>query len=323
MAHTFRYLYPISVALFFSIVICFLSCTKDKFSFDQSKLINLPITSDITDFAFHDSLNGYAVGGQVWGAGFVLHTTDGGHTWTKVFDAPAKIEAIALDTVTGAAFACGQAGGLYQKQQGQSSWSTITIDYQTWFQGISTIAGAKQVCIVNGEAFRFGKVISIAAPDTQMDTLLIGANELTDIIHMNDSAIMTVGYGYVLRSIDQGISWERLDMTGAFFKAIDFIGQHGLIIAEDGRVWLSTDTGATWQKTTDIKTTCTDVAWANTSKAFICGTNGSVWKTNDSGQHWVQAENLPPGQWLSVKCLGNQIYLGGKDGNMLILTDIE
>lgn len=295
-------------------LVCFSSCNKEQyFAFGKYQLVALPIDTDITDMTFLDSLRGYACGGRVWDKGFVITTRDGGLTWTKEYTSDARLEAIAAHSATGQVWSCGQAGIVVHKPTDTTALVTQRQDYNSWNLGIS-ISDSKQVCYVNGEGFRFGKVRTINQPTNSVDTIYDGPNELADITHLNDSIVMAVGYGYVLRSTDTGRTWQRLDLVGAFFKAVAFHGLDGVIVAEDGRTWLSNDSGATWRKGSDLHAPLTDIAWATDQEAYTCASDGAVFKSTDAGTSWSKANDLPAGAWLSVHCIGASVWLAGKNG---------
>lgn len=48
------------------------------------------------------------------------------------------------------------------------------------------------------------------------------------------------------RSLDEGLTWQRLDGPDGFLLSADFHGELGLTLAQDGRVWRTDDGGDTW-----------------------------------------------------------------------------
>ena len=53
------------------------------------------------------------------------------------------------------------------------------------------------------------------------------------------------------RSLDEGVSWQRLDGPEGFLLSADFHGDLGLVLGQDGRVWRTDDGGDTWRQLDD------------------------------------------------------------------------
>jgi photosystem II stability/assembly factor-like uncharacterized protein len=298
----------------------FLACKKEYFAFGKFSPITLPIADHISDLVFSDTLHGLACGGQIWGKGYILETSDGGQNWQKIHETNSYLEAIDLDSDAQYAVACGQGGKVCTRATAPSNWQeSPNLHPDHWYRGVAITQNSTHALLVSGSGFRFGKVT-----ETDRDSHIYQCpNELSDIERVNDSTFVAVGYGYVIRTTNSGADWTRLPLQNAFFTCIDFLDeQHGFIATESGTVYRSIDSGATWQKQYELekKPLITDIAWATTQIAYACGRNGTIFKTHDSGTHWIQARDLPEHAWLTIQPIGKNVLVAGEAGKMLLLT---
>ena len=310
------------IGLLFCQVIALSSCHKESFAFGKSTVITLPQDFDISDIVFTDSLHGYACGGKVWTTGTILQTQDGGISWQTVLNSGSLIEKLAIKPDTSLAYACGQNGCIYRKSSLDATWFQLRMDYSAWYRSLALEPNGSALLLASGEGFVGGQIRALPfgtdAPTTQDTT----ANELADITFVTDSIIMAVGYGYVLRSENGGNSFERIDLTGAFYTSIQFSSPTaGIIIADGGEVFHTTDSGKQWSKVTDLgrKSYLSDICFLNNSVGFICGSGGCLYKTTDGGSSWLKADGIPNEAWTSVSAVDTLVYLGGSGGKMVKL----
>lgn len=289
-------------------------CKKEEYyAFGKYHLTTLPLAVDFTDIGYTDVETIFAVGGNVWDKGVVCCSKDGGLSWALETELPGRVEAIAC--TDGTCWAAGQSGGIYARPQSQTAWTTLSFDYQRWYRGICL---QKDAFIVNGEGFRFGRVLKWETQGTRTDTVFSGPNELSDIALVNDSTMIAVGYGYVIRSESFGLAWERLDLKHEFFKAIDFADQmHGSIAAENGHIYTTTDGGAHWALSAKLHATLTDICYKSPLEVYACGLQGAIYRSSDGGQNWQRAEDVPDVDWLGLKIIQEKIHLVGKGGQYM------
>ncbi len=99
-------------------------------------------TGFITDFAFRDSVVGYAsIRGNGTGSGFtfsgILKTIDTGHTWKLLANAPHEVNGLYFNKVTGTLFAATQAEGGVQSTDGGQTWTVFEKDSATIWTGFA------------------------------------------------------------------------------------------------------------------------------------------------------------------------------------------
>jgi photosystem II stability/assembly factor-like uncharacterized protein len=278
----------------------------------------LPITSDFVDLVFIDEQTAYAVGGTVWDKGHILLTTDGGLTWSLDTELPGRIEAISYHTASGTVFACGQGGGIYRKLPAETTWNVLAFDYQRWYRGATFLPDPlPTVFFVNGEGFRYGSVRSLSNQINTPDTIYSAPNELSDIHAVTNQILVTVGYGYVVRSTNGGQTWNRIEPTGEFFKALDFYDASGVIAAENGLVYTTRDAGEHWVQTAKLDATLTDICFASLDTLYACGLRGAIYRSTDGGSAWLKAEGVPDVDWYGIQAKYQKVHLVGADGTYL------
>ncbi|MBI3363954.1 MAG: hypothetical protein HY033_03495 [Ignavibacteriae bacterium] len=98
------------------------------------------ITATSTSFyglAFSDSMNGAVVGADV-----ILHTSDGGKTWTPVASSESQLNGVGfLDTMSGVAV--GSAGIFYQTKDGGVTWTHSTLVTRSFLMAVQSAGSAR------------------------------------------------------------------------------------------------------------------------------------------------------------------------------------
>jgi photosystem II stability/assembly factor-like uncharacterized protein len=319
--HPKRILANLRTAKILILIVFFLSsCQKEQVRLGVLEYIILPKAPNITDIVWLDTLRAVACGGEVWGLGTIIETYDGGATWQEVYACPSYLEALAIDTATGYGLACGRAGALHRRDT-NLNWYTVSPQNTTWYRGISLVDSAKSALLVSGEGFGSGSVHQYYQGGAAAPIVLKSVpNELSVAARVSDRILMVGGYGYLMRSLDAGNTWNRLDFTGHYITAMAFsMQQKGILITEAGDTFTSQDLGLTWQKSSglDRGAQSTDIVWADEKTAYACAENGRIYQTTNAGKDWVRADDIPEGRWLSVAVFEKRLLVGGRNGRML------
>jgi photosystem II stability/assembly factor-like uncharacterized protein len=115
-----------------------------------------------------------------------------------------------------------------------------------------------------------------------------------DAVRAPDGSLMIVGrYGKILRSTNDGESWEPLDSgaTRAVFS-LDFTdAQHAVAVGAEGLMLASSDGGRTWRP----RDAATDrqlfrVRFPAAPRGFVVGEFGTLWRSEDAGASWTPIE---------------------------------
>jgi photosystem II stability/assembly factor-like uncharacterized protein len=244
-----------------------------------------------------DSLRGVAVGGKAWQSGFVLSTSDGGQSWQIDTLLERKMECVAFDR-EGQGYVCGQDFALYRRP-GNSLWEQLRVNYN-WNRACAYPDG-RRGAIVTGGAYQSG-AIQAFGPNAfwHLDTIHETANVLADVTFSDSATAHAVGLGWVLRSGDAGRNWQRLEVTGDFFRSVCFPDPlTGYICGSSGTLLKTTDGGRSWReirkggsagkRNRPFRSLC----FADAGTGFVVGDDGLLWMTENGGDDWSQAEQVP------------------------------
>lgn len=166
--------------------------------------VAVPVNATLTRLRFLDDRLGWATGYD----GTVLHTADGGASWTlQQFDADwAKpyFDVLFLDAQNG--LLAGANGALLRSSDGGASWTPI-----------------------------------------ETDALVDGPNLYNLIALGDDSLLITGERGFLARSTDRGATWQQLrsPYTGSYFGALAVGDMGALIFGLRGNAFHAADIGAT------------------------------------------------------------------------------
>lgn len=170
--------------------------------------VAVPVRATLTGLSFADANEGWAVGHDTT----ILHTADGGRTWTVQNYQPERLrplhDAFFLDTQRGYAF--GAFGTFLQTQDGGRSWS-----------------------------------------DVDAPAVLEEGYHLNGMTRLNDGQLMIVGESGLLGVSADGSTWDRLESPyeGSYFGVVPRGDKGALVYGLRGNVYVSDDVRAgDWRK---------------------------------------------------------------------------
>ncbi|WMX14985.1 MULTISPECIES: YCF48-related protein [unclassified Aureispira] len=293
-----------------------------------SKMHQLPTDLDLSDVYFLNQDTGYVSAGNLFTAGLVLGTYNGGITWDTIVAYERGVNSLSYQNGIFTASLCGQR--MYSSPD-FSNWTfnNANLGWWNWQKHIRLMDN--RVLLVGGENFGSG-YIHIYDPTQGNITIKDTFNhEIADIAVTGNRTIHAVGYGLILKSTDEGNSWILSSITGDFFKGVDFVGDNiGYVVGEYGTVYKTTNGGNSWKTCrggnsvfADQSKLLRDVAFLNESTGFLVGTNNLVYRTTDGGKLWKRISNLDGyADFNAIRIQHGNAYLTGHEGNLLII-DLE
>jgi len=193
-----------------------------------------------------------SVGEQlVWAAGHdavIVHSADGGETWTRQFFAPEE-ECPLLDIWFEDAehgLAVGAYGLVLETRDGGGTWARRAVDEEErhWNAIARAANGSLFVAAEFGSVFRSrdgGK--NWTALETPYEGSFFG------VLGLADGAVLVFGLrGNIYRSEDGGESWRRLptDTTASLTQGVQLAGGRVVIVGLGGAMLVSRDGGRTF-----------------------------------------------------------------------------
>lgn len=305
---------------FFSLIIVSSACKKEKFFTSWTEHPS-PTDFTLNTIYFTDDTTGHIVGGDIWNSDIFLRTLDGGETW--LIDSLNGKEIYHLQfNKDNQGFAVGLGGDFYFKETPDTYWSYRNLGYPfETFRGVS-FWEKDQGIIVTGGAFQNGKIIQI---NDNFEATVVDSftQELSAVVHSEQSIIHAVGYGIVLRSTDGGNTWEKKDIIGDFFRAIHFPSTNvGYAVGQSGSIIKTINGGETWEfiRNGDHLLTSNQsfrsVFFVDEDHGYIVGHDGLFWRTINGGKDWETMPDLPKVDLHSIFIINNQGFIVGKKGRI-------
>ncbi len=224
---------------------------------------------------FTDSLNGWIGGGN----GLVLHTTDGGETWSSQ-SIPSKKDIRDLrfsGEKVGVITAWDMNGGaISATRDSGKTWDYLYKDnihaYEYFAMDTSNI----------WRSTRHGLAHSTDQGQTWNNWGLWGNLHI-----LNVNALWVVGQDSIYFTPDLGESWEKRALPPGTAKRIDFSDpDHGCAFGAEGTIHRTDDRGATWRLIqANTLETIIDAQFIG-EKGWAVGNNGGILRTRDGGIHW-------------------------------------
>jgi photosystem II stability/assembly factor-like uncharacterized protein len=307
-------------------------------------LAAIPIILTLASCGKHDDnpdYYGWAVGSNL-DKGFILHTGNGGDTWTPLSDTTqlkASLEDVCIfdkDTllVVGDKTTDGTPNVL-KSIDGGKTWMVSGRGFlpNISYNGIFKLNN--QNVFIVGESGSIYKSSDMASSWTKIEVPALYRECLFfRIAAKSSNDIWVVGDNFprdstpiMLHTTDGGLTWERpdpikeLDIFGA-------VGGHYLGIKISGNsIWAiggfgkfiirSADNGATWTEVTPSagNADANDIFLLGENEAFVVEDYGGIYYTADGGKNWTQ-NNIPTNDWLlGIDIIErNKIWLCGSPG---------
>ena len=224
---------------------------------------------------FLDGNNGWAAGG-----GLVLHTTDGGATYSTTPTGASLNSLHFLTSSTGVAV--GDAGTVLRTTDGGATWNSQR----------PTAADLNAVYFVGSTGWIVGDGVVLKSVDsgaTWTSTFPTGA-VLNGVYFQNASKGWAVGtLGTILRTTDGGTTWTNSNPVSVSLYSVRFAdADTGWVVGSAGAILKTTNGGGSWTEQHPVSADLKGVHFIDSSAGWAVGLGGTVLRTTDGGTNWTQ-----------------------------------
>lgn len=298
------------------------SCQKEKTEVVYTT-ISLSDTASINDILFVSPDTGYAAMGKVFEAGTLWKTTDAGNTWDTITTSKWGVQSLAYSQNT--LISHDAIIHFYNYKNDQLISKNQSLEWDNIWRDLDFI-NPNNIVIVGNTNFHLGKIWILDKNGYAVHKHEY-EHEIQEVLFVADSTLYAVGYGIVLKSIDNGYTFEPYaELKGDFFRSISFPTQNtGYIVGEYGTIFKTTDYGKSWKKLAtgntllNKKNRLKKVFFTSESTGYITGNAGLFWITVDGGNNWKKVTNLPNSDYESISIMNNKAYLGNNDGQIIVV----
>jgi photosystem II stability/assembly factor-like uncharacterized protein len=293
------------------------SCGKEKLHWQKVERLESYTTDRLNSIVF-DGNTGFAVGGQRFYTTTILSTNDGGSTWAaKSYPDPGKALYGITQRYDSTLVAIGFDGKLAWTKDKQN-WNFTQLAHWYSYKDIAYVEPGTGIAI-GGISFNSG---FIAYTDLNYKTYKLDsfAYELNDIQMVSNKLGYISGYGVVMKTTDNAVSWQILDVKDDNFTAIHALNENeAWTCGYNGSIYHTADGGKTWDKQRNgnnafkSRHRLLDILFIDASRGWAVGEDGIVLYTGDGGNNWQPFEHFTDH---TLRCIAP-----APDGSLVVCGD--
>jgi photosystem II stability/assembly factor-like uncharacterized protein len=280
----------------------------------------IPTHESINGIDMIDANEGWAVGGGLIGQGplayegFVLHTTNGGATWShQDIPTPEHLNAVKfIDPLHGWALG----NDVLLTEDGGATWNEVNAE-------LGGVLGVDFVDLNRGWAASNGGVISrtVDGGRTWTWTATGTIETLKDVDFVDASNGWVVGVnGIILHTTDGGENWVEIPSPADYLDGVAFVSPLEGWVAGGDTVLHTTDGGASWQRQPTPGAWVYSMSFADSLHGWIVGED--VLATVDGGETWeIQDIDTPDRLWGVDAVSASNVVIVGQGGGLFTTVD--
>jgi len=302
-------------------IITSLACLLWLSSYSQWNVQTSISPNSLTSVYFTGANTGFATGANSNTAGVIFRTTDGGVTWSTMYNATYGLNAINFVNAT-TGYAAGWNSDVYKTTDGGSNWAS-----QNTGQGYP-VNSIYFTTVDTGYAVGSnGFIVKTVDGGTTWTPQTSGTSyALNGVFFTNSATGYVVGAnGWYLKTTDGGATWAAQTLaSGANLSAVYFTGANtGYVVGQGGAILYTNDAGATWN--TQVSGTSYNLYAVNffdSNHGYVSGPAGTILKTNDGGNKWyTQVSNTTYDLYSIFFTSANSGCAVGLNGTVRTTTD--
>lgn len=231
--------------------------------------------------------DGAVQGNHLWVIGqngAMLSSSDAGQNWQREeLPGRSNLQAIAVSP-EGRQVIVGNQGRIWTRVTGEA-WQSLQLP-------VSELAGKLlSVSFIDGNFWAVGEMGALFRGDaTAQDWQALGGEDDVTFNSIRAGIAgdlwITAEFGRLLRSTDQGASWNTIELGSESLRALVFSGSTGVAVGNRGEVYLSRDGGDDWQAVAHFTSEhLFDVAVHN-GHWLVTGDRGALFRSDDPASGW-------------------------------------
>jgi len=298
------------------------SCRKDLLHWQSVQQLSSGTTHRLNRILFLNDTLGFIAGGERFTFADILTTHDGGNTW-QYHDFPDVGKALYALTgnAKGEVYATGFEGKLLHSTDYGATWNITGQRYDS-YKGMATNSEGNLVQI-GGISFDYG-FIQRADPAGNFKSWDSLKFEVNDIQMLPDGTGYVAGFGTVLKTTDDGNTWERQEVGSDNFKGIHAVtGKEAWTCGYNGSIYHTTNGGEDWERKRNgnrldlPRYHLESILFLDALNGYAVGEEGAVIYTDDGGDHWSEFDRFTS-QTLHhiVRCANGDLLVCGDGGTL-------
>ena len=145
-----------------------------------------------------------------------------------------------------------------------------------------------------------------------------------DMNFYNTTGYVVGNYGYVLKSVDNGVSWSQIS-TGfnSSFNTVNIIDDNNIILSTSNSIVKTNDGGTTWESLSIPNSAVNKTSFTSSLVGHAVCNNGIILKTIDGGQNWYitrDNSNITPSDYFTVYFVNENIGFSTQEHSDMFKT---
>lgn len=208
--------------------------------------VKFPTSDDLTGIVFASPDTGYVV----THSGKIARTTDAGRTWGGVELAKSSLEDVVLSGYR-YLYVCGGKGRIFKSENGGRDWTDHSYsDTSVTIVSIATLSSRDLLAtgLTHDSTRRNVGVLLRSDDDGQSwDRINVSGTGFGEMDVDKDGVVRFASWGYLYSSATDGKSWDKIQLpTGKPGRTLDVVGNTAIMAGNFGQIAYSTDRGKTW-----------------------------------------------------------------------------
>jgi photosystem II stability/assembly factor-like uncharacterized protein len=258
------------------------------------------------------------------GPGKILKTTDAGTTWEDVY--------MGMDvSIVDFSFLSEQIGFISAERMGMPFISSTVDGGRTWKE-MELMMDAGKMIFTSPEIGHMASGHGMIHRTTDGGEMWMDAGEHGNV-STGDFCFLDKNTGYfagwyngsIIKTTDEGATWESLHITGDFLDIYFPSANVGYTAGLFGSVTRTEDAGVTWKKLETglpVDINLFSIHCTDDKTCYAVGDLGTIVRTTDAGEHWSLMESGTKQKLNAIACKGGNCFIVGDSGVVLKSTEV-